>query len=52
MKKLIREPLVHFLLIGAGLFLLYGWKGTLTSLQGEVQSTTIIVTQDTIDLYN
>ena len=25
MKKLIREPLVHFVLIGIGLFLLYGW---------------------------
>ena len=25
MKKLLREPLVHFVLIGIGLFLLYGW---------------------------
>ena len=25
MKKLIKEPLVHFVLIGIGLFLLYGW---------------------------
>ena len=25
MKKLLREPLVHFILIGIGLFLLYGW---------------------------
>lgn len=49
MKKLIREPLVHFLLIGAGLFLLFGWKGNPASMQGGVQSTTIIVAQDTID---
>jgi hypothetical protein len=26
MKNLAREPLLHFLLIGAGLFLLYGWS--------------------------
>ncbi len=25
MKKLFREPLVHFVLIGIGLFMLYGW---------------------------
>jgi len=25
MKKLIKEPLVHFLLIGLGIFLIYGW---------------------------
>ena len=25
MKKLLREPLVHFVLIGIGLFILYGW---------------------------
>lgn len=27
MRKLLREPLVHFLLLGAGLFLLYGLVG-------------------------
>jgi hypothetical protein len=27
MKKILCDPLVHFLLIGAGLFLLFGWKG-------------------------
>ena len=25
MKKLLKEPLVHFILIGIGLFILYGW---------------------------
>ncbi|MFO7615414.1 MAG: hypothetical protein R6W71_12330, partial [Bacteroidales bacterium] len=24
--NLLKEPLLHFLLIGAGLFLLYGWE--------------------------
>jgi hypothetical protein len=27
MLKWLREPLLHFLLLGAGLFLLYGWVG-------------------------
>lgn len=49
MKKLIREPLIHFLLIGAGLFLLYGWKGNPASIQDGLQSSTIIVARDTID---
>ena len=47
--KLLREPLVHFLIIGAGLFVLFGWKGNPASLQGGPQSTTIIVAQDTIN---
>jgi hypothetical protein len=49
MKKLIREPLVHFLIIGAGLFLLFGWKGNPASSQGGAQSTTIVVAQDTVN---
>jgi len=51
-KKLIREPLVHFLLIGAGLFLLFGLRGNPTSLPGGQagqQSTKIVVTQGDID---
>ncbi|MFZ7126648.1 MAG: peptidyl-prolyl cis-trans isomerase [Desulfobacterales bacterium] len=27
MKRILKEPLLHFLILGAGLFLLYGWKG-------------------------
>ncbi|MEJ2472219.1 MAG: peptidylprolyl isomerase, partial [Desulfuromonadales bacterium] len=49
MKKLIREPLVHFLIIGAGLFLLYAWKVNPAALQGGSQSDTIIVAQETIN---
>ena len=49
MKKLIREPLVHFLIIGAGLFLLFGWKGNPAFLQGGRQANTIVVAQDTVN---
>jgi hypothetical protein len=52
MKKLVREPLVHFLLIGAGLFLLFGWRGGPASLpagQSGLQSAKIVVTQSEID---
>ena len=51
-KKLLREPLVHFLLIGAGLFLLFGWRGNPASLPGGQsgpQSSKIVVTQGDID---
>jgi PPIC-type PPIASE domain len=52
MKKFFREPLVHFLLIGAGLFLLFGWRGgPVFSPAGPSgrQSARIVVTQDDID---
>ena len=52
MKKMVREPLVHFLLIGAGLFLLFGWRGGPASLpagQPGPQSLKIVVPQDDID---
>jgi hypothetical protein len=49
---MVHEPLVHFLLIGAGLFLLFGWRGGPASLppgQSGPQSAKIVVTQDEID---
>jgi hypothetical protein len=49
LRKLFREPLVHFLLIGAGLFLLFGWKGNPASMQGGQQPKKIMVAQDTVD---
>jgi hypothetical protein len=52
MRKMIREPLLHFLLIGAGLFLLFGWRGGTASLptgQSGPQSAQIVVAQDDID---
>jgi len=52
MKTYFREPLVHFLLIGAGLFLLFGWRGgpafSPAGASGP-QSTTIVVMQDDVD---
>jgi hypothetical protein len=51
-KKFFREPLAHFLLIGAGLFLLFGWRSGPASLpagQAGPPSAKIIVTQDDID---
>jgi len=50
--RFLREPLVHFLLIGAGLFLLFGWRGGPASLpagQSGLQSAKIVVTQGYID---
>jgi len=50
--KIFREPLIHFLVIGAGLFLLFGWRGGPSSLpagQTGPPSAKIIVTQDDID---
>jgi hypothetical protein len=50
--KLFREPLVHFLLIGAGLFLLFGWRGGPASLpagQSGPQSAKIVVNPGDID---
>jgi len=44
MKNLAREPLLHFLLIGAGLFLLYGW-GSGPSAGSPDPATEIHVTQ-------
>lgn len=52
LKKYLKEPLVHFLLIGAGLFLLFGLRGNPTSLPGGQsgpQSTKIVVTGGDID---
>ena len=52
MEKFFREPLVHFLLIGAGLFLLFGWRGGPASLPGgqsSPQSAKIVVPQSDID---
>jgi hypothetical protein len=41
MKRLLREPLVHFLLIGAALFAVYGLVG-----KGSAGSpATIVITQ-------
>lgn len=41
MSKLLREPLLHFLLLGAALFLLHGWIGSSPGGDGE----RIVITQ-------
>jgi hypothetical protein len=51
-KRLLREPLFHFLLIGAGLFILFGSRGNPTAVSGgqaSRQSSKIVVTQGDID---
>jgi parvulin-like peptidyl-prolyl isomerase len=51
-KKFFREPLVHFLLIGAGLFLLFGWRGGPASFPAGPsgpQSAKIVVATSEID---
>ncbi len=39
MKRLLREPLVHFLAIGAALFLVFAWKGGAGSSSGRIVVT-------------
>ena len=50
--RFLREPLLHFLLIGAGLFLLFGLRGGPASLPGGPsgpQATRIVINQSDID---
>ena len=51
----LKEPLLHFLLIGAALFLLYGWRGNSVSSPGGQAGTPtaqIVVTRDAIEQMN
>lgn len=53
--KLFKEPLLHFLIIGAGLFLLFGWRANNASMPGGLAgmpTAQILVTQDKIDQMN
>jgi hypothetical protein len=53
--KLFKEPLLHFLLIGAALFLVYGWRGNSASVPGWKAGTPtaqIVVTRDALDQMN
>jgi hypothetical protein len=52
LKSFLREPLLHFILIGAVLFLLFDWKGkpaTMTGGPGKIPSTQIVVSSDALD---
>ena len=53
--NLTKEPLLHFLLIGVALFLLYGWRSNSPSWpsgQAEPPTAQIIVPRDSIDRMN
>jgi len=53
--KLFKEPLLHFLLIGAALFLVYGWRSNSASMPGGQAGTStaqIVVTRDALDQMN
>jgi hypothetical protein len=50
--KLLKEPLLHFLLIGAALFLLYDWKGKPAPIPGGQAGTPaaqIVVSRDALE---
>lgn len=53
--KLLKEPLLHFLLIGAALFSIYGWRGNPAAIAGgpmnEAQ-TRIVISQSEVDQLN
>ena len=51
----LKEPLFHFLLIGAALFLVYGWRSNSVSVPGRqagAATEKIVVTRDTLDRMN
>src|SRR5512139_2045604 len=52
LKSLLREPLLHFLLIGAALFLFFDWKGKPAQFAGGPGGSPaeqIIVSRDALD---
>jgi hypothetical protein len=54
-KNILREPLLHFLLIGAALFLLFDWKGKSASMPGGqagTQAAQITVSRDAVEQMN
>ncbi len=54
-RRLLREPLLHFLLIGGALFALWGWRGGSPSAPGAQPGATrpeIVVTRDDVDQMN
>ncbi len=47
LRQLLREPLVHFLVLGAGLFVVYSWVGNDTfGIDGKAE---IVVTPGRTD---
>lgn len=59
LSRMAKEPLLHFLLIGGGLFLAFGWRESSSPAPGApagMGTTKVVVTQDDlsrlIDLYS
>lgn len=53
--KILKEPLFHFLLIGAALFLVHGWRVDSASVTGGLTgrpATQIVVSRDAIEQLN
>jgi hypothetical protein len=53
--NLLKEPLLHFLLIGVALFLLYGWRSNSASLPGNKpgsQTAQIVVSREAFERMN
>jgi hypothetical protein len=53
--NLLKEPLLHFLLIGAALFLFYGWRGNPISIPGgqmAISMAPIVISRDSIEQIN
>jgi hypothetical protein len=48
LKKLLREPLLHFLVIGAALFLIYNFLND----NNTIDNNRIVISQTTIDRFN
>jgi parvulin-like peptidyl-prolyl isomerase len=54
-RNVLREPLLHFLLIGAALFLLFGWKGNSALVPGGQAgppTAQIVVSRDALEQLN
>jgi hypothetical protein len=52
MARVIKEPLLHFLLIGAALFFLFGWRGNPSPAPGGAAGAPpaeIVITRDAVD---
>lgn len=55
MKKLLEEPILHFLVIGAALFLVFGWRGSPSPAaagRAGAPESRIVVTRDDVARMN
>lgn len=47
--RFVKEPLLHFLIAGAAIYLLFGWFGRAKSDDARTANNTIVITQGEID---